>query len=105
MCENVPSGPRYATAIGCWSARHALMISRYTASIAGAGLARGMPGPVSRGDVVSIEKHLASLQGLDPALQHLYRELCTRSIALGLEAGGVDEGQAGQLRTLLDAES
>lgn len=75
------------------------------ASIAGAGLARGMPGPVSRGDVVSIEKHLASLQGLDPALQHLYRALCTRSIALGLEAGGVDEGQAGQLRTLLDAES
>lgn len=73
------------------------------ASIAGAGLARGMPGPVSRGDVVSIEKHLASLQGLDPSLQDLYRALCARSIALGLEAGGVDDAQAGQLHALLGA--
>lgn len=75
------------------------------ASIGGAGLARGMPGPVSRGDVVSIEKHLASLQGLDPSVQQLYRALCGRSIALGLEAGGIDAAQAVQLRSLLGEQA
>ncbi len=71
------------------------------ASIAGAGLARGMPGPVSRGDIVSIDKHLASLSTLDAPLQQLYREMCSRSIALGLEAGGVNAEQAATLRQRL----
>ena len=71
------------------------------ASIGGAGLARGMPGPVSRGDIVSIDKHLASLASLDAPLQQLYREMCSRSIALGLEAGGVNAQQAAQLRAML----
>jgi len=71
------------------------------ASIASAGLARGMPGPVSRGDIVSIEKHLASLASLDAPLQQLYREMCSRSIALGLEAGGVNAEQATRLRGML----
>ena len=71
------------------------------ASITGAGLARGMPGPVSRGDIVSIDKHLASLAALDPSLQQLYRAMCSRSIALGLEAGGINEQQAQQLRQML----
>ena len=71
------------------------------ASIAGAGLARGMPGPVSRGDIVSIDKHLASLSTLDAPLQQLYRAMCSRSIALGLEAGGVNVQQAATLRKML----
>ncbi len=71
------------------------------ASIAGAGLARGMPGPVSRGDVVSIDKHLASLSTLDAQLQQLYRAMCSRSIALGLEAGGLNPEQARELRVML----
>ncbi len=71
------------------------------ASIGSAGLARGMPGPVSRGDIVSIDKHLDSLSTLDPSLQQLYREMCGRSIALGLESGGVDAAQAQTLHTML----
>lgn len=71
------------------------------ASIAGAGLARGMPGPVSRGDILSIDKHLASLATLDEPLQRLYREMCSRSIALGREAGGVNAQQAQQLQQML----
>lgn len=71
------------------------------ASIASAGLARGMPGPVSRGDIVSIEKHLDSLSTLDAPLQQLYREMCGRSIALGLESGGVNAEQAKTLHAML----
>ncbi len=72
------------------------------ASIGSAGLARGMPGPVSRGDVVSIEKHLASLAHLQPSVLDVYRPLCLRSIALGKEAGGIDDVQADRLRAILD---
>ncbi len=72
------------------------------ASIGSAGLARGMPGPVSRGDIVSIEKHLASLAPLQPPVLDVYRPLCRRSIALGREAGGIDDVQADRLRAILD---
>lgn len=71
------------------------------ASIKGAGLASGMPGPVSRGDIISIKKHLASLSGLSPLLQSLYRDMCARSVALGLESGSITSEQAEELRLML----
>ncbi len=71
------------------------------ASIGSAGLAKGMPGPVSRGDIVSIDKHLDALSTLDAPLQQLYREMCGRSIALGLESGGVNAEQAKTLHAML----
>lgn len=77
------------------------LVAGTLASIEGAGLARGMPGPVSRGDVVSIEKHLESLSALPAPLQQLYREMCGRSIALGIEAGGVDAAKAATLHDML----
>lgn len=77
------------------------LVAGTLASIEGAGLARGMPGPVSRGDVVSIEKHLDSLSALPAPLQQLYREMCVRSIALGIEAGGVDAAKAATLQDML----
>ena len=49
-------------------------------SIASAGLADGMPGPVSRGDVGSIEKHVAALSPLGPEVMEFYRVVCDRTI-------------------------
>lgn len=72
------------------------------ASIESAGLAGGMPGPVSRGDIDSVARHVAALSALDPALLRMYQALCTKSIALGLECGGIDAAQAARLRTLLE---
>ena len=67
-----------------------------------AGLAGGMPGPVSRGDVETVEKHVAVLANLDPDIVDLYRELCDRTISLAIERGGIDASTAVRIRNALD---
>ena len=70
-------------------------------SIASAGLAEGMPGPVSRGDVGSIEKHVKALTPLGPEVMEFYRVVCDRTIPLGIERGAIDEAAAKRLREIL----
>ncbi len=60
------------------------------ASIESAGIARGMPGPVSRGDVGSVEKHLAALDGLGPDTLAFYRLMCGRTVELARQSGAAD---------------
>lgn len=70
-------------------------------SIERAGVAGGMPGPVSRGDVGSVAKHLVALRAFDEGAVTLYRELCNRTVSLALERGGIDEATALRFRRLL----
>ena len=67
------------------------------------GLARGLAGTYSRGDLGTVKKHLDDLARLGPEALHLYCELALRSIPLGLERGGYDEQRAKELRALLRA--
>ena len=55
------------------------------ASIESVGLAKGMPGPISRGDVGTIAKHVATLSELDPEILTLYRQLALRCVPLARE--------------------
>lgn len=71
------------------------------ASIAQAGLAQGMPGPVSRGDVGSVRKHVQAIEALDPGRLVLYRELCERTVLLALAGGRIDEATAARVRDVL----
>jgi predicted short-subunit dehydrogenase-like oxidoreductase (DUF2520 family) len=71
------------------------------ASIESAGLADGMPGPVSRGDVGSIEKHVAALAPLGPEVMEFYRVVCDRTIPLGVQRGAIDAAAATRLREIL----
>ena len=71
------------------------------ASIASAGIAGGMPGPVSRGDLGSIEKHLHALASLGEPTLDFYRTLCASTVPLALERGAIDEARARQFRALL----
>ena len=69
------------------------------ASLEHAGIAGGMPGPVSRGDVGSVEGHVRALADIDTrtggdALA-LYRALCLRSLPLALQRGGITPGSGG----------
>lgn len=70
-------------------------------SIESAGLAEGMPGPVSRGDVGSIEKHVAALSSLGPEVMEFYRVVCGRTIPLGMQRGAIDDDTAARLREIL----
>ncbi len=72
-------------------------------SVQRAGVAGGMPGPVSRGDEGSLRRHLQALAPLPPATLMLYRELCGRSVVLAAESGAIDEATAAHIRSLLDA--
>ena len=84
---------------GC---RALLPLLRGTAdSIERSGPALGMAGPVSRGDVGTVHKHLQALGALDPELLDLYRRLALRTVALGIERGSRSPDKAAALRSLL----
>ena len=71
------------------------------ASVERSGLAQGLAGTYSRGDIGTMEKHLAELGRFGPDALHLYCELALRSIDLGLERGGFDEQCAEAMRAQL----
>ena len=71
------------------------------ASIASAGIAGGMPGPVSRGDVSSVEKHVAALSLLDEGTISFYRQLCASTVPLALAHGAIDTAQAQSMLAVL----
>jgi predicted short-subunit dehydrogenase-like oxidoreductase (DUF2520 family) len=71
------------------------------AAVERSGLAQGLAGTYSRGDIGTLEKHLDSLARIGPDALHLYCELALRSIPLGLERGGYDEKRAAEMRARL----
>jgi len=71
------------------------------ASVEKSGLAQGLAGTYSRGDISTLEKHIAELARVGPDALRLYCELGLRSIPLGLERGGYDEHRAEAMRALL----
>ncbi|MCE9683468.1 DUF2520 domain-containing protein [Halomonas sp. M5N1S15] len=78
------------------------MIQGTLMSIERSGVVGGMPGPVSRGDVESVAKHVAGLRELDKEILGLYSELCLRTIPMAEKRGGIDRTTAAQLERLLD---
>lgn len=78
------------------------MVRGTLASIESAGIARGMPGPVSRGDVGTVEKHVASLTPLGPHTMDFYRTLCRTTIGLALESGAIDAERARRFEAVLE---
>ena len=71
------------------------------ASIESAGIAGGMPGPVSRGNIESVAKHLAALAVLGVDTLGLYRQLCERTVPLAVERGAIDAALAAQFLEVL----
>ena len=74
-------------------------------SIESLGIAKGMPGPVSRGDVASVEKHLAALAALGPEMLGFYRTLCASTVPLAVKSGAIDAATAQHLASVLHAKS
>jgi len=82
--------------------RALLPLLRGTAdSIERSGPALGMAGPVSRGDVGTVEKHVRALGALDAGLLDLYCRLALRTVTLGIERGSLNPEKAATLRELL----
>ena len=65
------------------------------------GLPRCLTGPLARGDVSTIEKHIFALKEKDPSILKLYAELGLKTIPIALEKGTSDEKVSKTLQTLL----
>ena len=69
------------------------------------GLPDCLTGPIARGDLGTIKKHLASLKRAAPQVLSIYRELGLKTIPIALAKGRIDEERANELRELLKEEN
>ena len=65
------------------------------------GLPDCLTGPIARGDLGTIKKHLAALEKSAPALLSTYRELGSQTIPIALGKGRIDRTRAEEIRQLL----
>jgi len=68
------------------------------AAVGSRGLAGGMGGCVSRGDVGTVRRHLEAIDQLSPEMADLYRELTRRTIPLALRRGTLAPDRAEEIR-------
>ena len=65
------------------------------------GLPNCLTGPIARGDLGTIKKHLEALDKSAPALLSAYRELGLQTIPVALGKGKIDRTRAEEMRQLL----
>jgi predicted short-subunit dehydrogenase-like oxidoreductase (DUF2520 family) len=84
------------------AAQALLPLARGTlAAVEAVGIAAGMPGPVSRGDLKTVAQHLASFDPTDAAGLAAYRLLCARTVDLAERRGAIDAASLQALRQVL----
>jgi predicted short-subunit dehydrogenase-like oxidoreductase (DUF2520 family) len=67
------------------------------------GIARALTGPMTRGDVGTLEAHAATLAARAPAVAALHREVSLRAIAIAEGRGAIDAAAAASLRAAVVA--
>lgn len=65
------------------------------------GLPDCLTGPIARGDLGTIERHLSALEARSPSLLTTYKELGLRTIPIALAKGKVNEQKAEEMKVLL----
>jgi len=65
------------------------------------GLPNCLTGPVARGDLGTIERHLSALEAKSPSLLITYKELGLQTIPIALAKGKVNEQKAEEMKALL----
>jgi predicted short-subunit dehydrogenase-like oxidoreductase (DUF2520 family) len=65
------------------------------------GIPQCLTGPIARGDVGTIKKHLDALEQAAPHLVSTYRELGLQTIPIAVAKGKIDKNQAEKLRVIL----
>jgi len=64
------------------------------------GIPQCLTGPITRGDIETIRKHLNALQTVAPALLSTYKELGLQTIPIALAKGGINQQQAEELQDI-----
>ena len=65
-------------------------------------LAQSLTGPIARGDVGTVRKHIQAIADMPGPLQHLYRCAGIRTVDIALRKGSIDDDTANQLRDALN---
>ena len=65
------------------------------------GIPNCLTGPIARGDIGTINKHLDALKTTAPNLVSTYCELGRQTISIALAKGKIDQSQAKELQTIL----
>ena len=82
---------------------HALLplLQGTISNIGNVGLPDCLTGPVARGDLGTIERHLNALEAKDAALLATYEELALQTIPIALAKGRIDLQKAEEMRAML----
>jgi len=67
------------------------------------GIPQCLTGPIARGDIGTINKHLDALEAAAPHLLSTYRELGRQTIPIAAAKGKIDELQARELQAVLES--
>ncbi|MBE9513272.1 MAG: DUF2520 domain-containing protein [Chloroflexi bacterium] len=65
------------------------------------GIPECLTGPIARGDIGTIKKHLDALHKAAPSLLTTYRELGLKTVPIALAKGRINEHQAEELKAIL----
>jgi predicted short-subunit dehydrogenase-like oxidoreductase (DUF2520 family) len=65
------------------------------------GVADSLTGPISRGDVTTIHRHLEVLKTLRPEIREVYRTLGNEAVQIALRAGKITKEKAQELHQTL----
>lgn len=65
------------------------------------GLPSCLTGPISRGDISTIKKHISALKEKDPSILKLYAHLGLKTVPIALEKGTLDKKVSESLRIIL----
>ena len=68
-----------------------------------AGLPDALTGPIARGDVESVRRHVNALLEMAPEALAVYKALGLETLPLALAKGGLDDASCEALRTLLES--
>jgi predicted short-subunit dehydrogenase-like oxidoreductase (DUF2520 family) len=72
-------------------------------NIENAGIPQALTGPIARGDIETVKKHLSALQKEAPDALSTYCELGLQTIPIAQAKGKIDEEKADELRAVLKA--
>jgi len=77
------------------------LIKGTVANLETLGLPDALTGPIARGDLGTVKRHLRALQEMPGDMARLYRNLARKTIDVALEKGGLDPEDAEKLLEIL----
>jgi predicted short-subunit dehydrogenase-like oxidoreductase (DUF2520 family) len=67
------------------------------------GIPDCLTGPISRGDIETIEKHISAIEEANPNTLEIYRLLALQTVPIAVAKGSIDAATAAKLNELLEA--